>query len=324
MKEGGGTGTIFKEDLGGGHTALHRYFRDLSRLPLLKADEEAAIQKRLVDTRELVLVLEAKLEEFAWKDEIRLEIQQQLLEARSAFDRVVDEYMSHNLRLVVSIAKKYTRKTNGMDLEDLVQEGNFGLRRAVEKFDPARGCTLATYATWWIKQTIHRAIKKQSNVIYLPDYLHALLRRLHRVETKMALEHGKMSEEMLAEAMGITVDKLSQLRNVELLQNIMSLDAPIDAGGGGVAFVEQLSDETVVLPENDSVARQMDDVLQEIFSCLSFREQYVMNERIKMERTLEEIGNDLGITRERVRQIQNEARCKITLALRKRALQVRY
>lgn len=301
--------------------SLGRYMRDVSRTPLLTAEEELLLQKRLVETREPVLELEGRLEEFAWNDETRAELQQTLSEVRKPFDEVVSKYMTHNLRLVVSIAKKISKKRSGVDLEDRVQEGNFGLRRAVEKFDPDRGCTLATYATWWIKQSIFRSLNRKGNLIYFPDYLYTLLHRLRKAEVLEASENGKVTEEKIAERMEISMAKLAQLRDIQLMRSSVSLDAPVDADGEGVALMEQFADSEMVLPDSESVGNQMQEVLQEASKCLTKREQYVMEERVLRGRTLKEIGEDLKITRERVRQIQNIAREKLARALRIRALQ---
>jgi len=216
-----------------------------------------------------------------------------------------------NLRLVVKIAREY--EGLGLPLLDMINEGNIGLMKAVERFDPAKGGKLSTYAAWWIKQSIRRAIANQAKTIRLP--IHALdkLNRAHKAAMSMREELGRdPSVEELADAVGIRRSRLSEIRTAAL--HPASLDAPM-AGEESNVLAEVVRDENARTPyeilEDNNILGMLDDLL----GRLSQRERSILRLRFGMdggaEKTLEEIGARFGLTRERIRQLQNEALYKL-------------
>jgi RNA polymerase primary sigma factor len=223
-----------------------------------------------------------------------------------------------NLRLVVKIAHDYSNL--GLPLLDLVSEGNIGLMKAVERFDPAKGGKLSTYAAWWIKQSIKRALANQSKTIRLPVHLVDKIAKVKRLALAMSEELGREpTDDELAAEVGISASKLSQLRTVSIRP--ASLDAPLN-DEDGTEFGELVGDESAVDPAENLSDKDLQEEVADLLGVLDDRERKIINSRFGLDggkaRTLEEVGQKFGVTRERIRQLQNIALAKLRRALRKR------
>src|ERR1700756_1481005 len=220
-----------------------------------------------------------------------------------------------NLRLVVKIAQEYANL--GLPLLDLVSEGNIGLMKAVERFDPAKGGKLSTYAAWWIKQSIKRALANQSKTIRLPVHLVDKISKMNRVASQMSEELGREpTDDELAEEVGLSPRSVSQLKTASIRPT--SLAAPIN-GDDPTALGELVGDEGSRTPFGFLRDRNLRDELPELLAILDPRERLIIFQRFGLDgarqRTLEEVGNKLGVTRERIRQVQNIALMKLRRAL---------
>ena len=223
-------------------------------------------------------------------------------------DKKAREHMiKANLRLVVKIAHDY--EGFGLPLLDLISEGNIGLMKAVERFDPAKGGKLSTYGSWWIKQSIKRALANQSKTIRLPVHLVDKIAKMRRVAMKLQEEFGREpTDEELAEEMGMSPSRVAQMRTAAIRP--ASLDAPIGDDDSN-NFSEVIKDENAATPYQKLEDKTVTNMLQEMVKTLDQREATILRYRFGLdggnEKTLEEVGEKFGVTRERVRQIQNIA-----------------
>jgi RNA polymerase primary sigma factor len=220
-----------------------------------------------------------------------------------------------NLRLVIKIAHDYANL--GLPLLDLVSEGNIGLMKAVERFDPAKGGKLSTYAAWWIKQSIKRALANQSKTIRLPVHLVDKISKMNRVASRMSEELGREpTDDELAEEVGLSPRTVSQLRTVSIRPS--SLNAPINEDDS-TEFGDLVGDEDAQTPFEFLRDRNLRDELPELLAILDPRERTIIFQRFGLDgarpKTLEEVGKKLGVTRERIRQVQNIALMKLRRAL---------
>ena len=296
--------------------SIRLYLQEIGRIRLLRADEEIELARKIADLLELERI-HAKLEEQLqrepsdreWAEEVSMPIVQfrhRLHVGRRAKDKMVQS----NLRLVVSIAKKYMNR--GLSFQDLIQEGSLGLIRAAEKFDHEKGYKFSTYATWWIRQAITRAIADQSRTIRLPVHLYETISRIKKTTKLLSQEMGrKPTEEEIATRMEMTIEKLRFIAKSAQLP--ISLETPIgkeeDSRLGD--FIES-DGET---PEDQVSKNLLREDLEGVLATLSPREKDVLRLRYGLDdgrmKTLEEIGQIFNVTRERIRQIEAKALRKL-------------
>ncbi len=265
---------------------VRMYLKEIGRVPLLKADEEVELAKRMQEGDE--------------------EAKNQLAEA--------------NLRLVVSIAKRYVGR--GMLFLDLIQEGNLGLLKAVEKFDYKKGFKFSTYATWWIRQAITRAIADQARTIRIPVHMVETINKLIRVSRQLLQELGREpTPEEIAEEMDMPVDRVREI--LKISQEPVSLETPIGEEEDS-HLGDFIQDDNVPVPADAAAFTLLKEQLVEVLSTLTDREQKVLRLRFGLDdgraRTLEEVGKEFNVTRERIRQIEAKALRKLRHPSRSRKL----
>ncbi len=283
---------------------VRMYLQEIGQVPLLTASQEVELAKHM-EAGDLALACLEREEYSSWSERIALERQYALgCDARQ-------HLIQANLRLVVSIAKKYT--SYGLTMMDLVQEGNIGLMRAVEKFDYTKGHKFSTYATWWIRQAITRAIADQSRTIRLPVHMGEAIsqvkRTSHRLQQSMQREP---SPEEIADAMGISPNKVR--RTLEASMHPLSLEMPVGQEGEG-RMGDFIEDDRVATPAEAAAASMLREQIEEVLQKLPERERKIIQLRYGLKdgryRTLEEVGVEFGITRERIRQIEAVALRKL-------------
>ncbi|HEX5789522.1 MAG TPA: RNA polymerase sigma factor RpoD/SigA [Luteolibacter sp.] len=245
--------------------------------------------------------------------------EEQLAERIKQGDAKAREHMiKANLRLVVKIAQDYA--SYGMPVSDLISEGNIGLMKAVERFDPEKGGKLSTYAAWWIKQSIKRALANQSKTIRLPVHMVDKIAKMRRIATMLTEVLGREpTDEELADEIGLPRRKLAMLRQAS--QRPTSLDAPVNEGEA-TEYGELISDERAVNPSDFLSDKNLHGQLDSLLEVLDERERRIIDERFGLNgrkaMTLEDVGREFGVTRERIRQLQNTALNKMRRALRKK------
>ena len=257
--------------------AIRSYLFEIGRIPLLTGEEEVILAKRI--------------------EKGDKEAQQLLITA--------------NLRLVVSIAKKYSK--SNLELLDLIQEGNIGLMRAVEKFDYTKGFKFSTYATWWIRQAITRAIADQARTIRVPVHMIETINKFNKVSNTLATKLGRPpTDEEIAKEMDIEIEKIAEIRKIK--QNPTSLSTPIGEEKDS-KLQDIIPDDWSQSPEDYAVGEYLKNQLHGILDTLQDRERRVLSLRFGLDdgvsRTLEEVGKEFGVTRERIRQIEAKALKKL-------------
>jgi RNA polymerase primary sigma factor len=268
---------------GSAHDSIQMYLREIGQYPLLNAQEERDLAKRIQNGDD---------------------------EAKNLLARA-------NLRLVVSIAKKYANRSSDLTLLDLIQEGNIGLFRAVDKFDFTKGFKFSTYATWWIRQAITRALADQSRTIRIPVHMVETIAKYKQVVRRLEQDLGRdpMPEEVAAE-MGVETEKIYQIEQIN--QETLSLEAPIsssESDDDASARGDFVADHSLPSPDQETAHRILVEQLHEILDDLSPKERKILEMRHGLMdgiyHTLEEVGQEFGVTRERIRQIEAKALDKI-------------
>lgn len=258
--------------------SVRLYLREIGKIPLLSSEQELELAHRVVAGE------------------------------KAAKDKMAEA----NMRLVVSIAKRYVGR--GLDLLDLIQEGNTGLLRAVEKFDPDKGFKFSTYATWWIRQAITRAIADQARTIRIPVHMVETINKLLRTQRRLTQElNREPSNEEIAEAMEIEVDKVEHIMKIK--QDISSLDASVRDDEEDSVLGDFIVDEDTVSPDEAATTQLLKEHVKDMLGALTEREQKILKLRFGLEdgksHTLEEVGQEFSVTRERIRQIEAKALAKL-------------
>ena len=261
--------------------SVRMYLREIGKIPLLTHEEEMVLSRKAVEGDR----------------------------------RAKDKMAEANMRLVVSIAKRYSGR--GLDLLDLIQEGNTGLLRAVDKFDPEKGYKFSTYATWWIRQAITRAIADQARTIRIPVHMVETINKLMRTQRRMTQElNREPTTEELAKELDIEPEKVEYVMKIK--QDISSLDAGIGRDGEDgedSTLVDFIEDEDTASPEESAAGQLLKEQVREVLSSLSDREQKIIKMRFGLDgtksHTLEEVGLEFAVTRERIRQIEAKALMKL-------------
>lgn len=266
--------------------SVKSFLKDIGKIPLLSAEEEIKLAERMKNGDE------------------------------AAKNRLIEA----NLRLVVSIAKKYVRR--GMQFLDLIQEGNMGLIKAVEKFDYTKGFKFSTYATWWVRQAITRAIADQARTIRIPVHMVETITRVKKAQSQLLHENGcEPNEDEIAEFLGMSVEKVREI--IRIAQDPVSLETPIGEEEDS-HLGDFIPDEDAPAPADEACTSMLKQMLGEVLDTLSDREKRVIILRYGLidgrQRTLEEVGQEFQVTRERIRQIETKALRKLRHPTRSRKL----
>ncbi|QQS65227.1 RNA polymerase sigma factor RpoD [Candidatus Saccharibacteria bacterium] len=258
--------------------SVRLYLREIGKIPLLNGEQELELARKVV----------------------------------AGDKRAKDKMAEANMRLVVSIAKRYVGR--GLDLLDLIQEGNTGLLRAVEKFDPDKGFKFSTYATWWIRQAITRAIADQARTIRIPVHMVETINKLLRTQRRLTQElNREPTNEEIAREMELDVDKVEHIMKIK--QDISSLDASVRDDEEDSVLGDFIEDEDTITPEESATNQLLKEHVKDLLSGLTDREQKIIRLRFGLDdgksHTLEEVGQEFAVTRERIRQIEAKALAKL-------------
>ncbi|WP_443598592.1 RNA polymerase sigma factor RpoD [Agathobacter sp.] len=303
---------------------VRMYLKEIGKVPLLSADEEIELAQNMEDgavATEKINVLKGRLD--GASEEEKAEIKEEIKALQRDVDKGADakkRLAEANLRLVVSIAKRYVGR--GMLFLDLIQEGNLGLIKAVEKFDYKKGYKFSTYATWWIRQAITRAIADQARTIRIPVHMVETINKLIRVSRQLLQELGREpSPEEIAKEMNMPVERVREI--LKISQEPVSLETPIGEEEDS-HLGDFIKDDNVPVPADAAAFTLLKEQLEEVLGTLTEREQKVLTLRFGLEdgraRTLEEVGKEFNVTRERIRQIEAKALRKLRHPSRSRKL----
>ena len=299
---------LFNDMLKENHNKILEKIVNYSKEEITALVPEATMVSTYVEIKKLFQTKEASKESFNLDPEVLIEIIEQIKRGKKIADESKTRMAKSNLRLVVSIAKRYTNR--GLPFLDLIQEGNIGLMKAVDKFEYKKGYKFSTYATWWIRQAISRAIADQARTIRIPIHMIETINRINKIIRKHLQEEGREPDiDTIAEEVGLSVDKVKNV--IKITKEPISLEAPIGNEDDG-KFGDFVEDKKSVSPMYFMLKNDLKDQIDDVLDQLNDREKAVIRMRFGLmfdesDRTLEEIGKELNVTRERVRQIESSA-----------------
>ena len=299
---------MFSDELKKNHKSILKDIIKLSKEEIAARVPEATMVSTYVEIKKLFTTKEASKQGFDLEPARLKEILEQIKRGKKISDEAKARMAKSNLRLVVSIAKRYTNR--GLPFLDLIQEGNIGLMKAVDKFEYRKGYKFSTYATWWIRQAISRAIADQARTIRIPIHMIETINSINKINRKYLQEEGKEPDvSVIAKEVGLSVDKVKQV--IKITKEPISLEAPIANEEDG-KFGDFVEDKTSLSPIDQILKSDLREQIDDVLSQLNEREKAVISMRFGLledesDRTLEEIGKALNVTRERVRQIESSA-----------------
>ena len=299
---------MFSDELKSRHKQILENITKLSKEEITELCLETTMVSTYMDIKKLFQTKEASKTGFDLEKDRLKEILEQIKRGKRISDAAKSRMAKSNLRLVVSIAKRYTNR--GLPFLDLIQEGNIGLMKAVDKFEYKRGYKFSTYATWWIRQAISRAIADQARTIRIPIHMIETINQINKIVREHIQKYGKEPDvAYIAREVGLSVDKIKQV--IKITKEPISLEAPIGSEDDG-KFGDFVEDRGSLSPMDHILREDLKDQISEVLDQLSDREKAVIEMRFGLmpdesDRTLEEIGKELNVTRERVRQIESSA-----------------
>jgi RNA polymerase primary sigma factor len=299
---------LFNATLKANHNVLVAKIQELNKEDISNMVPEATMVSTYMEIKKLVQTKEASKNSFDMEPEKLADILEQIKRGKNISEISKTKMAKSNLRLVVSIAKRYTNR--GLPFLDLIQEGNIGLMKAVDKFEYQKGYKFSTYATWWIRQAISRAIADQARTIRIPIHMIETINRINKIMRKHLQENGKEPDvDTIAEEVGLSVEKVKNV--IKITKEPISLEAPIGSEDDG-RFGDFIEDKTSISPADAILKDDLRGQIETVLDQLNEREKAVIKLRFgimddESDRTLEEIGKELSVTRERVRQIESSA-----------------
>ncbi|WP_297483141.1 RNA polymerase sigma factor RpoD [Sulfurimonas sp.] len=299
---------LFNATLKANHKVLVDKIQELNKEDIANMVPEATMVSTYMEIKKLVQTKEASKNSFDMEPEKLADILEQIKRGKNISEISKTKMAKSNLRLVVSIAKRYTNR--GLPFLDLIQEGNIGLMKAVDKFEYQKGYKFSTYATWWIRQAISRAIADQARTIRIPIHMIETINRINKIMRKHLQEHGKEPDvDTIAQEVGLSVEKVKNV--IKITKEPISLEAPIGSEDDG-RFGDFIEDKTSLSPSDAILKDDLRIQIEQVLEQLNEREKAVIKLRFgimddESDRTLEEIGKELSVTRERVRQIESSA-----------------
>ncbi len=299
---------LFNSILKANHKVLVDKISELTKEDISGMVPEATMVSTYMEIKKLVQTKEASKNSFDMEPDKLGDILEQIKRGKNISEISKTKMAKSNLRLVVSIAKRYTNR--GLPFLDLIQEGNIGLMKAVDKFEYQKGYKFSTYATWWIRQAISRAIADQARTIRIPIHMIETINRINKIMRKHLQEHGKEPDvDAIAEEVGLSVEKVKNV--IKITKEPISLEAPIGSEDDG-RFGDFIEDKTSLSPSDSILKDDLKNQIESVLEQLNEREKAVIKLRFgimddESDRTLEEIGKELSVTRERVRQIESSA-----------------